>query len=104
MGFFHRMANAHRRRNCLRKISINGRRLDKEAEIKEGLIDAFKTSCQALEFGVPLFPSSLLMKLSRGMLQSERSFLRGGDLDRNFKAQWGQSSWARWFPPCFLVL
>ena len=41
-GYFHRMAIAHRRRNCLTKISINGKRLDKEAEIKEGLIVAFK--------------------------------------------------------------
>ena len=41
-GFFHRMANAHRRRNCLKSISINGRKLDKEAEIKEGLVNAFQ--------------------------------------------------------------
>ena len=39
-GYFHKMANAHRRRNCLRKISINGKILEKEAEIKVGLIDA----------------------------------------------------------------
>ena len=42
------MANAHRMRNCLRNISINGIRLDKEAEIKEGLVDAFQN----------LFPAS----------------------------------------------
>ena len=36
------MANAHRRRNCIQNISINGKRLDKEAEIKEGLVDAFQ--------------------------------------------------------------
>ena len=41
-GFFHRMANAHRRRNCLNSISINGRKLDKEEDIKEGLVDAFQ--------------------------------------------------------------
>ena len=41
-GFFHRMANAHRRRNCLNSICINGRKLDKEANIKEGLVDAFQ--------------------------------------------------------------
>ena len=40
-GFFHRMANAHRRRNCFKNISINDRRLDKEVEIKEGMVDAF---------------------------------------------------------------
>ena len=27
-SFFHRMANAHRRRNCLNSICINGRKLD----------------------------------------------------------------------------
>ena len=41
-GYFHKMDNAHRRGNCLRKISINGKMLEKEAEIKVGLIDAFK--------------------------------------------------------------
>ena len=41
-GFFHRMANAHRRRNCLNSISINGRKFDKEVEIKEGLVNAFQ--------------------------------------------------------------
>ena len=41
-GFFHRMANAHKRRNCLKSISINGRKLDKEAEIKEGLVNTFQ--------------------------------------------------------------
>ena len=41
-GFFHRMANSHRRRNCLNSICINGRRLDKEDDIKEGLVDAFQ--------------------------------------------------------------
>ena len=40
--FFHRMANTHRGRNCLKSISINGRKLDKEAEIKEGLVNAFQ--------------------------------------------------------------
>ena len=46
-GFFHRMANAHRRRNCLKSISINDRKLDKEAEIKEGLVNAFQNFLSA---------------------------------------------------------
>ena len=41
-GFFHRTANAHRRRNFLSSICINGRRLVKEAEIKDGLVAAFQ--------------------------------------------------------------
>ena len=36
------MANAHRRRNCFKSISINDKKLDKEAKIKEGLADAFQ--------------------------------------------------------------
>ena len=42
MEFFHRMANAHRRRNCFKSISINSRKLDKEADIKDELVDAFQ--------------------------------------------------------------
>ena len=33
--FFHKMANAHRRRNFLQNLSIKGRMLDKEDEIKD---------------------------------------------------------------------
>ena len=46
-GFFHRMANAHRRRNCFKSICINGRKLDKEADIKDGLVDAFQNMLSA---------------------------------------------------------
>ena len=42
MGFFHRTANAHRRRNFVNSICINGRKLVKEAEIKDGLVAAFQ--------------------------------------------------------------
>ena len=40
--FFHRMANSHRRRNFLLNICVNGRGLEKEVEIKEGLIKTFQ--------------------------------------------------------------
>ena len=46
-GFFHRMTNAHRRRNCFKSISINDRKLDKEVGIKEGLVDAFQNLLSA---------------------------------------------------------
>ena len=45
--FFQRMANVHRRRNCLNSICINGRKLDKEEDIKEGLVDAFQNLLSA---------------------------------------------------------
>ena len=41
-GFFHRMANSHRRRNSISSIRINGRNLVKEVEVKEGLVRAFQ--------------------------------------------------------------
>ena len=45
--FFHRMANVHRRRNCFKSICINDRKLDKEAGIKDGLVDTFQNLLSA---------------------------------------------------------
>ena len=42
-GFFHRMANSHRRRNSITSIRINGRNLVKEAEVKECLVRAYQS-------------------------------------------------------------
>ena len=42
-GFFHRMANSHRRRNSITSIRINGRNLVKEAEVKEGLVRPYQS-------------------------------------------------------------
>ena len=55
-GYFHKMANAHRRRNCLGKFSINGKMLEKEAEIKVGLIEAFKNLFSAPSEWRPSLP------------------------------------------------
>ena len=46
-GFFHRMANSHKRRNSIRSIRINGRRFVKEPEIKEGLVGTFQSLLSA---------------------------------------------------------
>ena len=56
MRFFHRMANGHRRRNCFKSISVNGRTLDKEADIKEGLVDAFQNLLSAPGGWHPILP------------------------------------------------
>ncbi|RVW31827.1 putative ribonuclease H protein [Vitis vinifera] len=42
-GFFHKMANAHRRRNNVDRIKINGVWLTEENDIREGIANAFKT-------------------------------------------------------------
>ena len=55
-GYFHKMANAHRRRNCLGKISINGKMLEKEAEIKVEMVDAFKNLLSAPSEWRPSLP------------------------------------------------
>ena len=62
-GFFHRMANAHRRRNCLNSISINGRKFDKEAEIKEGLVNAFQNLLSAPGGWRPSLPDLALNEI-----------------------------------------
>ena len=46
-NFFHKMANTHKRRNCLKSIYINHRKLDKEPDIKDGLVDAFQNLLSA---------------------------------------------------------
>ena len=42
MGYFHRMANAHRRVNFLDRIKINGVRLSEEQEVREGIANAYQ--------------------------------------------------------------
>ena len=42
-GFFHRMANAHRRRNNMDRIRINGVWNSEENEISEGIVNAFRS-------------------------------------------------------------
>ena len=41
--FFHKMANSHRRGNMLARVKINGVWLTKENEVKEGVVNEFKT-------------------------------------------------------------
>ena len=41
-SFFHKMVNAHRRRNHVDKIKINGVWFTKENEIKEEIVNAFR--------------------------------------------------------------
>ena len=41
-GFFHRMANAHRRGNCLKKIKINGSWYEDETAVNRGIVEAFQ--------------------------------------------------------------
>ena len=41
-SFFHRMTNAHRRNNSMEKIKINGRWLEEEREVREGVVNAFQ--------------------------------------------------------------
>ena len=55
-GFFHRMTNSHRRRKSISSISINGRRLVKEDEVKDGLIDAFQNLLSASNNWCPPYP------------------------------------------------
>ena len=62
------MANAHRRRNCLKNICINGRKLDKEVDIKVGMVDAFQNLLSA-----PSSWSSPLLDLAFNGIRSEEA-------------------------------
>ncbi|RVX09051.1 Transposon TX1 uncharacterized 149 kDa protein [Vitis vinifera] len=46
-GFFHKMANAHKRRNNVDRIKINGEWLTEENDIREGIANAFKTALES---------------------------------------------------------
>ena len=50
------MTNSHRRRNSISSIRINGRRLFKEAEVKEGLVGAFQSLLLASNNWRPPYP------------------------------------------------
>ena len=63
MGFFHRMANAHRRRNCINSISINDTRYDKEDEIREGLMNAFQNLLTTSDGWRPSLPDLALNEI-----------------------------------------
>ena len=41
-GYFHRMANAHRKRQTMEKIKINGVWLSGEQDVRNGIVDAFQ--------------------------------------------------------------
>ena len=55
-GFFHRTATAHRRRNFVNSLSINGRKLEKEEEIRDGLVAAFQNLLSAPSGWSPSLP------------------------------------------------
>ena len=42
-GFFHRMTNAHKRRNNMDRIRINGVWHSEESGISEGIVNAFRS-------------------------------------------------------------
>ena len=62
-GFFHRTTNAHRRRNCVKSISINGKKLEKEAEIKDGLVAAFQNLFSAPVRWSPSLPNMAINEI-----------------------------------------
>ena len=41
-GFFHKMANSNRKRNCLKKIKVNGTWLSKDHDIQRGVVRAYQ--------------------------------------------------------------
>ena len=59
----HKMANAHRRRNCLNNICINDRKIDKEVDIKEGLVDTFQNLLSAPSGWSPSLPDLNLNRI-----------------------------------------
>ena len=49
IGFFHKMANAHKRVNFLVKIKINGTWVTEERVIKDGVVQVFHSFLLEIE-------------------------------------------------------
>ena len=62
-GFFHRMANSHRRRNFMGKIKIEGRWVEEESEIRKSIVDAFQSLFTDPGGWRPNFPSVTLSEI-----------------------------------------
>ena len=59
IGFFHKIANSHRRRNAINKIKINSIWLTEDNVIQKGIVDTFKGLLSESEDGVLLSLISL---------------------------------------------
>ena len=46
-SFFHRMANSHKRRNCIKKVRVNGNWFKDEASIKREVAASFQSTLSA---------------------------------------------------------
>ena len=62
-GFFHKMANSHRRRNAINKIKINGSWLTENNAIQKGIVDEFKGQLSEPGGWRPTFPNISLKDL-----------------------------------------
>ena len=82
-GFFHKMANAHRRRNNVDKIKINRAWLTEENDIREGIVNAFKMLLSNPGNGALLFPGCSLRHWSLWTLVHWRLLLRKRSLRRS---------------------
>ena len=62
-GFFHKMANSHRRRNAINKVRINGSWLTEDIAIQNGIVDEFKGQLSEPGGWRPAFPNISLEEL-----------------------------------------
>ena len=102
--FFHRMANSKRKRNCLKKIKINGLWLSEEQEIKRGVVRAYQNllsdpdgwhfSLNSLEFD----------RIGVEEVAGLEEVLCGRGLLGPFGVEWGQDAWSGRVPPHFLAV
>ena len=56
-GFFHKMANLHKRRNAINKIRVNGNWLTDDNAIQKGFVNTFKKLLFELGGWRPTFPN-----------------------------------------------
>ncbi|RVX09333.1 hypothetical protein CK203_015351 [Vitis vinifera] len=78
-GYFHRMANAHRRNNSMDRIMINGELLTEDQAVRDGIVNEFQKLLSEEQGGERILRGCSSNNLVLGRLMSGGAFLCGGN-------------------------
>ncbi|RVW49042.1 hypothetical protein CK203_080976 [Vitis vinifera] len=95
--FFHRMANAHSRRNWMSKLKVNGCWHLEENNLKNSVVRAFQMLYSEEEGRRPSIDGLSFIGLDNSELRVGESFLGGRGVCSSYRSRQRQSPGAGWF-------